>query len=424
MALQGNLRTMPLTDLLQWLGTSRKTGTLRLQRAKVAKILVFHEGTITACSSDDPPEMLGHYLVARGKISEETLRLALARQATSHQHLGKILVEMNALSVSDLTGHLTAKAEETIYSLFDWEEAEFLFDETASPPPGAFAVELRIEEVLLRGLKRYDESRRIRAVFRDPGIVLRKTDKQPPPGIFENRAAHSIFELVTGDRTVAEILLHAHGSEFLVTKFLFELFRAGIIEIVEVRELAEDAAAPVAAAPVAAAAVVSAAPALQGPRVTPQAQAAPVEAPPPASTVQAPPLRRAAAIGQADELDAARALIQRGDYEGACDVLNGLHRSRPADEALSRLLAEAEAAFVEKAYRHYFPPGKVPVLKRPIETLTGEDLSPVEFFLLSRMNGSWDVRSIVQITPIREVDALRTLRRLREKDIVELRDPE
>ena len=421
MALSGNLRTMPLTDLLQWLGTSRMSGTLRIQRAKVVKLLVFREGAITACSSDDPPEMLGHYLVARGKISEEVLRLALARQAASRQHLGKILVEMEALSLSDLTGHLTAKAEETIYSLFDWEEAEFLFDETAPAPQGVFPVELRIDEVLLRGLKRYDESRRIRAVFNDPGIVLRKTDKQAPPGIFQNRAAHSIFELVTGDRTVAEILLHAHGSEFLVTKFLFELFRAGIVEIAEVREISKE---PAPAAAVAAAVVAAAPAAPRAPQASPRAQAAPAPPPRPASAPAAEPRRASPAIGPADELDAARTLIGKADFEGACDVLNGLYKTRPTDEALSRLLAEAEAAFVEKAYRHVFPPGKVPVLKRPIEALTGEDLTPLEFFLLSRMNGSWDVRSIVQITPIREVDALRTLKRLKERNVIELRNPD
>ena len=98
MALKGNLRTMPLPDLLQWLGTCRKTGTLRLERAKVVKYIVLREGAIAACSSDDPPELLGHYLVAQGKITEDVLRQALARQAASHEHLGSILIEMRAVS--------------------------------------------------------------------------------------------------------------------------------------------------------------------------------------------------------------------------------------------------------------------------------------------------------------------------------------
>jgi hypothetical protein len=43
---------------------------------------------------------------------------------------------------------------------------------------------------------------------------------------------------------VAEILLHAHGSEFVVTKFLHELFRVGVFEIQEVRRVQAPAASP------------------------------------------------------------------------------------------------------------------------------------------------------------------------------------
>jgi hypothetical protein len=80
-------------------------------------------------------------------------------------------------------------------------------------------------------------------------------------------------------------------------------------------------------------------------------------------------------------------------------------------------------AFLEKAWKHYVPAAKIPALTRPMDSLTGEALSPLEFFLLSRVDGSWDVKSIIQITPIREVDALRTLKKLRDRGLIELRDP-
>jgi hypothetical protein len=82
----------------------------------------------------------------------------------------------------------------------------------------------------------------------------------------------------------------------------------------------------------------------------------------------------------------------------------------------------AEQYFVERAYRHYLPPGKIPILKRPIESLVGDNLSPAEGFLVSRVNGSWDLRSIMSISPLREVDALRALKRLRERGIIDLVD--
>ena len=55
--------------------------------------------------------------------------------------------------------------------------------------------------------------------------------------------------------------------------------------------------------------------------------------------------------------------------------------------------------------------------------LETESLSPSEFFLISRVDGSWDVKSIVQIAPLREVDVLITMKRLREKGVIDFRDP-
>ena len=42
---------------------------------------------------------------------------------------------------------------------------------------------------------------------------------------------------------------------------------------------------------------------------------------------------------------------------------------------------------------------------------------------MSRIDGHWDVKSIIQVSPIREADAVRTLKRMREKGFIELRDP-
>src|SRR5512134_3842880 len=164
MPLFGTLSTMPLTDLLQWLAAGRLSGTLQIERNRVSKSIVLQDGQIIGCSSDDPPERLGQFLIARGKITEEQLRQALLLQEASHRHLGKILVEMGALSPDELGSHLEAKAEETIFSLFDWDDAVFRFQQGMRDEASVFPVSLRVEDVLLRGLTRFDELQRIRQV--------------------------------------------------------------------------------------------------------------------------------------------------------------------------------------------------------------------------------------------------------------------
>ena len=419
MSLQGSLSTMPLPDLLQWIAGVRKTGTLELARGKGSKRILFREGRVAACASDEPADRLGHFLVSRGRITVAVLRDALAKQEASGKHLGALLVESGALTEQDLAHHLEAKAEETLISVFDWHDAAFTWHEGALPEGYVLPLNLRVEELLLRGARRHDEAKRIDAVFHDPGIVLSRTGKRPPAEVFKNRMARGIYQSINGTRTVAEILLHAHGSEFLVKRFLFELFRSGMVEILEVRAVAEPEGPPPVLAPEPVSVRQPAAPA-PAPVAVATAAPRPAAAPAPAARALSPrddPRKVQAA------LDAARRLQERGELDAALDLLNAVHRANPEDDALRRLVLDAEVAFAEKAWKHYVPAGKVPVLTRPVDSLTGETLSPLEVFLLSRVDGSWDVKSIIQVAPIREVDALRTLKKLRERGLIELRDP-
>ncbi len=48
------------------------------------------------------------------------------------------------------------------------------------------------------------------------------------------------------------------------------------------------------------------------------------------------------------------------------------------------------------------PPGAVPVLSKPMEELMSFPFTPSEAFIVSRINGMWDVRSIARISPFPE----------------------
>ena len=62
MPVQGNLATMSLAEILQWLGNAGKTGALSIERNKVVKRILVREGRVMACASQEPSDMLGHFL--------------------------------------------------------------------------------------------------------------------------------------------------------------------------------------------------------------------------------------------------------------------------------------------------------------------------------------------------------------------------
>ncbi len=49
---------------------------------------------------------------------------------------------------------------------------------------------------------------------------------------------------------------------------------------------------------------------------------------------------------------------------------------------------------------------RVPRVAKEIEEITTMNFTPNEGFILSRINGTWDIGSLVKISPIREPDAL------------------
>ncbi len=395
MALYGNLSTFPVTDLLQWVENARKSGILEVERNHVNKCMVFRTGRVVAVSSNDPPSLLGQVLLARGAIDEATLRAALARQEAEGGNLGAILIASGAVTEGEVLEQIAAKAEETVYSLFDCADAFFQFHEDGEPPRNLIEVDLKIQDVLLRGLKRFDEMRRIRQVFHDPGIVLERTDKPLPASVSSGRVAGRILEAVNGERTLAELLLHARASEYLVSKFLFELYRKCLLRVKGVRKVGDAGSGR----------AISAA---AGPSVE-----------------NAPEGRPATADGEHDlgaEIDVAQRLLARGENEAALVVLHAASRHWPGAPSIRELITRTESRYTEQVSRD-LPPEKVPVVLERADGVEEGSLTPGEAYLLTLVDGVADVKSILWIAPMRTVDVLRSLHGLLAKGAIALHDP-
>ena len=381
MALQGTLDTMTLPDLLQWLGTAQKTGVLKLAQGGITKTLYLEGGLVTGSSSDDPSEFLGQFLLSYGRITEEQLRDTLNSQQGSSEYLGALLVRKGTLSEAELTRMLAIQTEETIYSLFHWDRASFRYGDSEAEK-SSFPVALRVDDILLKGARRYDEMLRIRDAIPSQEAVPRRTSTPLPLSLVRGPHLRRLAEAVDGRRSVAAIALHTHTSEFLVSKFLYELLKSGMIEIA--LPAAEPVAQPLA--------------------------------------VEIPNLPTARAADEPHDLGrTARMLFEAGNYEAVLTLAD----AAPADasETLRGLVQRAEERFIEKTYESRLMPTALPQLARTTSDLLREKLSTEEYFIISRIDGTWDVRSIIAVAPLREVDAIRVLLRLKERGLITLGAP-
>lgn len=372
MSIAGNIQTMELSELLQWLAHGSKTGTLIVDNGEVEKKIFFQNGRIVSSASTDPREYLGHFLVSHGFINEEELSRAVSMQEKSKMLLGKILTTIGAISEEDLHRLLRLKAEESIYDLFSWEDGEFRFLDVALPERALVPMNLDVTSIVLEGVHRIDEWGRLREeIPTAQSIPVAIADVLADPGL--TPAARNILEQVNDDRTVEEIQLQTHSSEFFVTRVLYEQVRKGRLKIVRARRT------------------------------------------PPATDTSGALVPAATEAPAATDLVArAEILLGDGRYEQALRHLRAARSLEPDAKEVIKALADGEAVAAKAIAEAGLTLDSVPRLTRKIEELTELHLSPQEGFILTRVNGSYDVRSIVKISPMPQIDAMIVCYRLFE----------
>lgn len=233
MILHGSFSVMSLEEVLQWTGLARKSGRLAVHHNGATTHLFFDNGTIVACVTNDPPKLLGQFLVFLGTIDTEQLRAAMNEHRSTGASLSEIVVARGWTDQARLSAAVSAKAEETIFGLFDLDDATFMFEPGVAPAPKSMKVGICAEDLLLRGIQRFDETARIRELFPGHDAIVRRTGSPPDnAGALANPITRRIYDVVDGRRSISDIILFVHGSEFLVTRALLALLRDELIETV------------------------------------------------------------------------------------------------------------------------------------------------------------------------------------------------
>ena len=357
---------MDLPEILQWISTGRKTGTLHVEHRSVHKRIVFKDGVIHSSTSNDPRESMGQFLIRDRHVTEEQLFKALLRQETEGRLLGAILVGDGVLSEKDMRKSLEAKAEETIYDLFLWTEGKFEFKDKEMPANILVHVEMGVTSVIMEGIRRVDEWRRIKEVFPSMATTFRVMSTGSAE---DDPAERQALALAGAGKTLSEMSLEMRRSEFETASLVLDLFNRGLVAVDRVKEEPPDDA-----------------------------------------------------VGSIQELlAAARQRIAERRWDAAIMAFEKvLALDHLNQDAKKGLISVGEARKKDRILRTV-PLDGVPVLMMNVISLTRQNFDAREGFVLSRVNGEWDVRSILKLCPMAEEDALLIFARLLERKVIELR---
>jgi hypothetical protein len=236
MALQGNQRDFSATEILQLLGTQRKTGCLTLEEDGQRVVIYVLDGRVVSTRApgltrDDP---LLAFLRNAHRLSDEQCQGILTIQRESGRDLEDLLLNGRYLDAEELASFIERQILDDLMRLTRWERGAYRFDphERWTQPP---LVRLSIEGMLVEAARRADEQKRYRATFPDPNQILGVRDL-PDPDVALSEEEREIFGIIDGQRNLNEVVAAAPLSEYETYEALQRMVEAGWLEAVGRRD--------------------------------------------------------------------------------------------------------------------------------------------------------------------------------------------
>jgi len=371
--LVGDFSTMPLKDLVVYLGNRRATGTLALERDGVRKRVHLVNGLVVKASSNQRREYLGQFLINLGHITEDQFNKAYETQQETRVFLGKILAMIGLVPEKVILNGLSLKFRETLLEAFQWERGSFSFEPLQSVEVND-ELELQIDllDIHREGEFRETAWKAIHSVFPHGQVRLRLDERHLPEPPKPSTLDFRLVQLIREGATIDEMILALHATDFYLYQRLYALYRLEAVAVL------------------------------------------PPEPPP--ESLEEPAIEDG--LSTAEIVDYARKLLEVGNASEAEEAARKAH-ALSANAETAELLRQAESALLAQL-RQELMSAKVPSLLVSATDLKDLQLSAPEKYLLSRVNGTRQLASIVNASPIQELEALKSFHRFVQSGWVKL----
>ncbi|MBL8921751.1 MAG: DUF4388 domain-containing protein [Myxococcaceae bacterium] len=361
--LAGDFETMPLKDLIVYLANRLATGVLTLEREGTKKQVQLEQGRIINASSNLPREYLGQFLINMGHITEEQFNRAWQTQQDTKVYLGRILTMIGLVKEDVVVTALATKFRETVHEACEWKVGTFSFFPQLPPPMvDGLDVQVSLMDIYKEADFRAQAWEQIRKVFPSPHCTLEVKASQlevaPRKGSLETK----LLEGIGAGKTLEELALGLHATDFFLYQRLYALHAMGALVVKPPAEKEPEFAIDVDLG--------------LGDSPTPE-----------------------------QLLANARAFYAQSKLRDAFSVARRSNQLVPTLDA-TLLLKQIEAAWHPQLRADLLARRLVPKSAVPTEAMLALNLTAAERYLLSRVDGTRELETIVRVAPLREFEAL------------------
>jgi len=159
MDLGGELSVIQPVVVCQIAGMAGLTGRIKLITAENGASLYFKNGKLIYATIDTRKKRIGEILVEKGMVDEKTMRNALAqyRKSNSDKRIGDYLIQNGELERDSLEAVIKEQIKNVVYTVLQWDNGNFVYFDGIEPEDEDILLDVRIDYLLLEGLKKLDE---------------------------------------------------------------------------------------------------------------------------------------------------------------------------------------------------------------------------------------------------------------------------
>jgi len=111
-------------------------------------------------------------------------------------------------------------------------------------------------------------------------------------------------------------------------------------------------------------------------------------------------------------------LLKKGIFQEAWDTIRKVQTLRPDELAVEERIEKVQTHILSSLQAKGIRTSAIPFLKLPLEEISNLNLTPKEGFILTRINGHYDIQNILALAPMHVVDAYLVFDSLMNRDII------
>lgn len=176
---QALLRETSMLEVLAYMRQKGETGALFVERARsmgasVRKELYLNGGRLLHVHSSEREELLGEYLVRRGRLTREQLDAALGSLQKFGGRLGDTLIGLSLVDAVDVFRAIRDQGRDRVAALSTWDEGLVTFYRGTAPTRVEFPLDLDLASPMMAGTILKSKG--------DPRTLLPESSKAVGPG--------------------------------------------------------------------------------------------------------------------------------------------------------------------------------------------------------------------------------------------------